>query len=214
MTGKGRRRGPRTDLDVRAHLVSVAERMFGEQGLDLVSARAVAREAGVAPTALAYHFPAGKPALVRAVVDRRMDLVGEAMRVRLLALLERGGEVTPAELVEAVLMPTVDLLRSDPAGGLRWMRIIARLRLAEDPLWVEAVSGGPRLDEILIEVAARVLPGLDRAEVLTRVGIAVFSVFALLVGADQLVGAAPGAEALDDAFVAHLVRFAAAGIRG
>lgn len=211
-TGPGRRRGPRTDLDVRAHLVSVAERMFGEQGLDQVSARAVAREAGVAPSALAYHFPAGKPSLVRAVVDRRMELVGEAMRVRLLVLLDRGDEVHPAELVEAVLMPSVDMLRTDPDGGLRWMRIIGRLRLAEDPVWVQAVSGGPRLDEIVAQVAARVLPDLDRAEVLTRVSIAVYSVFALLVGLDQLAGTT--AEALDDAFVAQLVRFAAAGIRG
>ncbi|HWS35744.1 MAG TPA: TetR family transcriptional regulator [Actinoplanes sp.] len=213
--GAGRRRGPRTDLDVRARLVAVAERMFGEQGLDPVSARAVAREAGVAPGALAHHFPAGKTALVAAVVDRRMTFVGEDMSRRLRALLERDGEVTPRELVEAVLMPAVALIQADPEGGLRWMRIIARLQLAEDPSWVAAVSGGPRLDELLAAASARVLPDRDRHEVGSRIGIAVFSVLALLVSPEQVGGTrgAPGAG-LDPGFVERLADFAAAGIEG
>ncbi|MEV6345464.1 TetR/AcrR family transcriptional regulator [Actinoplanes sp. NPDC051851] len=213
--GPGRRRGPRTDVDVRARLVAVAERMFGEQGLDPVSARAVAREAGVAPGALAYHFPDGKTALVAAVVDRRMTLVGEDIGRRLGALLERDGEVAPRELVEAVLLPAVALIQADPVGGLRWMRIIARLQLAEDPSWVAAVSGGPKLDELLAAVAARVLPDRDRHEVASRVGIAVFSVLALLVSPEQVGGVrgAPGAG-LDAAFVERLADFAAAGIEG
>lgn len=193
----------------------VAERMFGEQGLDPVSARAVARAAGVAPGALAYHFPAGKTALVAAVVDRRMTVVGEDMCRRLDALLERDGEVAPRELVEAVLLPAVALIQADPVGGLRWMRIIARLQLAEDPSWVAAVSGGPKLDKLLAAVAARVLPERDRHEVGSRVGIAVFSVLALLVSPEQVGGTrgAPGAG-LDPGFVERLADFAAAGIEG
>ncbi|WP_052720869.1 TetR/AcrR family transcriptional regulator [Actinoplanes rectilineatus] len=213
--GPGRRRGPRTDLDVRARLVAVAERMFGEQGLDPVSARAVAREAGVAPGALAYHFPAGKTALVAAVIDRRMTLVGADMSRHLSALLERDGEVTPRELIEAVLMPAVALIQADPVGGLRWMRIIARLQLAEDPSWAAAVNGGPRLDELLAAVSARVLPERDRHEVGSRVGIAVFSVLALLVSPEQVGGTRGAAGAgLDPGFVERLADFAAAGIEG
>lgn len=189
--------------------------MFGEQGLDPVSARAVAREAGVAPGALAYHFPAGKTALVAAVVDRRMTLVGEDICRRLGALLERAGEVTPREMVEAVLMPAVALIQADPVGGLRWMRIIARLQLAEDPTWVAAVSGGPKLDELLAAVSARVLPDRDRHEVSSRVGIAVFSVLALLVSPEQVGGThGTSGAGLDAAFVERLADFAAAGIEG
>ncbi len=189
--------------------------MFGEQGLDPVSARAVAREAGVAPGALAYHFPAGKTALVAAVIDRRMTLVGADMSRHLSALLERDGEVTPRELIEAVLMPAVALIQADPVGGLRWMRIIARLQLAEDPSWAAAVNGGPRLDELLAAVSARVLPERDRHEVGSRVGIAVFSVLALLVSPEQVGGTRGAAGAgLDPGFVERLADFAAAGIEG
>ena len=44
------RRGPRNDVDVPTMLLDTAERLFGPQSMHEVSLRAVAREAGVAPS--------------------------------------------------------------------------------------------------------------------------------------------------------------------
>ena len=45
MTASPRRRGPRVDVDVREALLDTAEELFGTAGVDVVSLRAVAREA-------------------------------------------------------------------------------------------------------------------------------------------------------------------------
>jgi hypothetical protein len=41
-------------------------------------------------------------------------------------------------LIAAIATPHIELLRGDPVGGLRWLRIEARLMLAEDPHLIES----------------------------------------------------------------------------
>jgi AcrR family transcriptional regulator len=119
VSATSRRRGPRVDVDVREELLDTAEELFGTAGVEVVSLRAVAREAGVAPAALTHHFPS-KRALVEAVVLRRARPVGDGVRARLAALQGRG-DVTARDLVDAVLVPFVEELDREPVGAVRWL---------------------------------------------------------------------------------------------
>jgi len=60
MVGKGRRPGKR---DTRAEIIGAARDLFGQQGYDRVSLRAVASAAGVDPSLIHHYFPGGKPIL-------------------------------------------------------------------------------------------------------------------------------------------------------
>jgi AcrR family transcriptional regulator len=73
-------------------LLSAAERLYPERGLDAVSMREITREADQRnSTALQYHF-SSKGALVSAVLDRRMK-DGDARRLEFLHNLEIDGKL-------------------------------------------------------------------------------------------------------------------------
>jgi len=205
------RRGPRADLDVRAVVLDVAERMFGTQGPEAVSLRAVAREAGVAPAAVSHHFP-GKTALIAAVVARRSPAVSSGIRAGLQPLLD-AGEVPVRALVDAVLRPLVGVLADDPVGGLSWLKVLVRLALDDDPLFAETLHGEPGLDELFSRVAARALPDHADADVRRRTGIAMLTMLTALSGADlRGYGRPLGAAGLDPAWVEQLALFTSAGL--
>jgi AcrR family transcriptional regulator len=59
--------------DTRSAILDTAERLFGEQGLDAVSLRAIAAASGAANnSAVLYHF-GDKEGLIRAIFDRRLQ---------------------------------------------------------------------------------------------------------------------------------------------
>ena len=69
MSAVGRRPG---NADTRGEIVEAARRVFGAQGYDGASLRAVAREAGVDP-ALVHHYFDGKPSLFMAAMGLPFD---------------------------------------------------------------------------------------------------------------------------------------------
>ena len=70
------------ETSTREHLLDVAESLFLSQGIDQVSLRAIAREAGQKnPSALQYHF-GNREGLIKAIVARRLQQQ-EARRARL-----------------------------------------------------------------------------------------------------------------------------------
>lgn len=207
-----RRPGPRVDVDVPVLLVSTAERMFAEQGIGSVSLRAVAREAGVAPAAVSYHY-SSKPALVAAVIARRELQVGQQMRDGLTRLIESEEPVTVRDLVDALMQPFVDLLASEPVTGLHWLKIFSRLALTDDPIFLAGISREPNLPDLFWAASARALPDVDD-DVQRRVGLGVYGMITALAGADLTGYGRPlGADGvLDRDFVEQLARFTAAGI--
>lgn len=106
----------------KARLISVAERLFAEGGIDAVSLRQVATEAGQRNNfAVQYHF-GSRDGLVQAVFDTRM-LEMEPVRGRMLADAESAaatGDITT--LLRIVYLPQLQLrdtgLRHSYAGFL------------------------------------------------------------------------------------------------
>jgi len=205
-----RRRGPRVDVDVREALLDTAEDLFGTAGVEVVSLRAVAREAGVAPAALTHHFPS-KRALVEAVVLRRGRPVGDQVRRRL-ADLQGRSDVTARDLVDAVLVPFVAELDREPVRAVRWLKILVTLALNEDEIVTDELVNEVDVTELFLSAAASA-PGLRDAVLGQRAGIAMFSMLTALAGADLGGYGRPiGPRGLDPAYVEQLALFTSGGL--
>jgi len=205
-----RRRGPRVDVDVREALLDTAEDLFGTAGVEVVSLRAVAREAGVAPAALTHHFPS-KRALVEAVVLRRGRPVGDQVRRRLAGLQGRA-DLTARDLVDAELVPFVDELDREPVRAVRWLKILVTLALNEDEIVTDELVNEVDVTELFLTAAASA-PGLGDAVLGQRAGIAMFSMLTALAGADLGGYGRPiGPRGLDPAYVEQLALFTSGGL--
>ena len=97
-------------------LLSAAERLYAERGLDAVSMREITREAGQRnSTALQYHF-ASKQILVYAILTRRMNEV-DSHRLEFLHDLELRGKIDDIRsLVAAMVEPMAVGFRSPRRG--------------------------------------------------------------------------------------------------
>lgn len=210
-----RRRGPRVDVDVPVVLLDTAEMLFGTDGVDNVSMRSVAREAGVAPAALTHHF-ANKRALIEAVVMRRGLPLGDEVRRRLFEL-QSHKEVSTRDLVEAVLIPFVEEINTDPENGVRWLKVVITLALNGDEVIGMAIQDqGTGVGDIatLFLTAAASVPHLDQAAVELRAPIAMFSMLTALAAADLGgYGRPVGPQGLDPEYVAQLALFTSSGLR-
>ncbi|WP_183407801.1 TetR/AcrR family transcriptional regulator [Nocardioides marmoriginsengisoli] len=211
MTDNQRRRGPRVDVDVPTVLLNTAEELFGTHGVDNVSLRAIAREAGVAPAALTHHFPT-KRDLLDSVVWRRGDRVAEDVRGRLRALGGRA-DVSTRELVEAVLFPFVDEVNRDPADAVRWLRIVITLALSGDEIIASGVAGEGDITDLFTSAATGV-PALQANSVELRAPIAMFSMLTALAAADLGGYGRPiGPAGLDPEYVEQLALFTSSGLQ-
>jgi AcrR family transcriptional regulator len=210
MSAAPRRRGPRVDVDVREALLDTAEELFGTAGVELVSLRAVARAADVAPAALTHHFPS-KRALLEAVVLRRGRPVGDDVRERIGALQDRT-DLTARDLVDAVLVPFVDELDREPVRAVRWLKILVTLALNEDEIVMRELVDQVDVTALFLDAAGTV-PGLRDTVVGQRLGIAMFSMLTALAGADLGGYGRPiGPSGLDPAYVEQLALFTAGGL--
>ncbi|GLW12810.1 putative transcriptional regulator, TetR family protein [Microtetraspora sp. NBRC 13810] len=125
-------------------LVSAAERLFAERGIDGVSLREINSAAGQRnSTALQYHFR-DRAGLLGAVLRKHQPEI-EVRRHQLLDDYESRGPLPGAEarraLAAALVRPLAAKL-SDPDGGRAYLRIMEQLVHRHDP----PVLGGARDD--------------------------------------------------------------------
>ncbi|MCX4092406.1 TetR/AcrR family transcriptional regulator [Nocardia sp. alder85J] len=208
-----RRRGPRSDVDVRELILDVTEAMAGHTNPDAVSLRAIAREANIAPRALSYHFPT-KRSLLEAVVRRRSGAISASITERLIPLRDRAGAVTVREAVDALLTPIVELIEREPVVGVRWMRVFLTFSQTED--FAHFVPGfDPGVSRLFTEVTQRALGDAPTAGGRRRVVLGMLSMLETLTRVDQPVYGRPLRESgLDPDFVEQLAVFTSAGIAG
>ncbi len=110
----------------RELMIAAAERLFAEHGIDGVSLREVAAEAGQRNNSAAqYHF-GNKDGLIRAIFEHRLSELDDRRR-QLLAELDRAGRGTDLRgLVEATVRPLVELVLARP-GKSWYLRFLAQL---------------------------------------------------------------------------------------
>lgn len=94
-------------LSTEERLLTVAERLFAEHGIDAVSVRAITIEAEANIAAVHYHFGT-KLDLVRALVERRVGEVN-AHRLELLRALDAAPTIGPRDIATVWVQPLARL---------------------------------------------------------------------------------------------------------
>ncbi|MCB0998872.1 MAG: TetR family transcriptional regulator [Acidimicrobiales bacterium] len=181
----------------RRQLVSAAETLFAERGIEGVSLREINAAAGMRnATALQYHFH-DRYGLVKAVLAKHTPVV-DAARHELLDDYERVGVDDLRALAAALVSPSAIKLR-DPDGGRAYLRVHAEvLNRAEFPGFDE--SRAPARDSVQRwrSLVAPLLPEVAVRRLHHR-----FT--ALRVSATELARRAAAAPRRDDQlFVSHL----------
>lgn len=105
MRSAGRRGRPIAEADTKERLVEAGERLFGRHGLEGVSLRQVAAEAGSSNSyVVQYHF-GDKEALLRAIFVRRLPSLEVSRGALLSEALRHGRAADPRALLEVILRP-------------------------------------------------------------------------------------------------------------
>lgn len=144
----------------RDRMIEAAERLVAERGLEALSLREVAAQAGQRNhSAVQYHF-GSKEALVAAVFETRMAPI-EQRRHQLLEVLDAEGSGRDVRrLVEVAVLPLAEAVLVDPPGW--YGRFVAEvLRSAPDllgtdrPTMASLTVIGARLTEVADDVPPR-----------------------------------------------------------
>lgn len=160
----------------RELLLSTAERLFAERGVDATSLRAVMAEAGTNVAAVNYHF-GSKDALLAEVIRSRSGAL-RAEREELLAALEADEEPGVHGLAEAIVAPVAALALRGEDGWIRLVNSIVATR--RDPGWTLLnETFAPQADR-LAAVLLRIHPDLRRATVRFRMAEATSMPFRVL----------------------------------
>lgn len=110
--------------NTRDKLLDVGEKLFAEKGIEGVSIRELAREAGVNLAAVHYHFQ-GKQGLYEEVIRRRVIPKRERILAALAELRERADAPTLEDVVRAIIDAHIrDTL--DPSHWETSLRLFAR----------------------------------------------------------------------------------------
>lgn len=150
---------PRTRGDAaRAAIVEQAERLFAEHGIAGVSLRDISAAAGQRNNSAAqYHF-GDRSGLVVAVYEARMSLVDERRRARLDELATAGRLEDLPALIEAVLLPLLEVVAETDGW---YGRFLARTRW-EPTAWAAlqdlAVLSSFRDSMVLVSACVADLP--------------------------------------------------------
>ena len=175
--------------DTKERLLAAGEKLFARDGVHRVTVRELNEVAGVRnASALHYHF-GSRDGLLRAIVDRHQAVVDALRRER----LEKHTDPTVAELVELVLAPLAEQLRTP--SGRDYLRIVPQILDLED-------IGAPALNQTMVLLTDR----LDLPDDLRGVRIRSMLLAASTLLADRAGQKRPVLP--HDAFVDNLVAMA------
>ncbi len=126
-------------------ILSVAEKLFAQHGIESTSVRSITEEAGVNVASINYYF-GSKDGLIEAVVERRTEALSSEAMTRLDAL-EKKREKPSLESVVGVFVDTMfELAASDKGAGIRFLRLMYRMMMEEPHMIPDAIprKGPPK----------------------------------------------------------------------
>jgi AcrR family transcriptional regulator len=202
-------RGNKQGVETRKRLIKIAERMFAEQGVDAVSIRAVNAAADLGAASVHYHFGSKERLLEAVILDQGQRVVGR-VEERAAELAARDEPATTVELVEIIAMPFLHLLQTQRTRGLRWVKVVAQLTLADDPMLNRMTE---QSSAAVLEQVHRSFPDVDPDRLRLRWNVAGQTLIQMLSQADHWMAreGRSGKEALEH-YVAELVNFVAGGV--
>jgi AcrR family transcriptional regulator len=123
----------------RERILDSAERLFAQDGVDAVSLRRICEDCGVNPASIHYHFRT-KEGVIAAILERGLP-AWEANRDAYLDPLERKADPTLEEIVEAMVLPVVNVAH-DPERATFLQFLVG-------------LSGAPRHSHLFAGIADR-----------------------------------------------------------
>lgn len=133
-------------------LVATAERLFAERGIEAVSLRDITNACGANSAAIHYHF-GSKDQLLRAILEHRAAELGKR-RDTYLVEIERSRRPSLRQVVEALVLPTAELVEEDEHGGRYYVGFLAALLERPDTAAV--------IDDVFGDQMTRYLTALER----------------------------------------------------
>ncbi|MCZ0983149.1 helix-turn-helix domain containing protein [Streptomyces diastatochromogenes] len=104
-------------MSTKLNLIATAERLFAEHGINAVSLRKIATDAGQRnDNAVTYHF-GSKQSLVDAIFEHRQVPIDARRRALIAAFDGEGRAGDPCAIAEAFTRPLVELLDGSPSGS-------------------------------------------------------------------------------------------------
>src|SRR5579862_564472 len=207
----------KTEAPTKDRILDAAERLFAVHGFDGVSLRTIIAEAGVNLAAVHYHFHS-KEALLDAVFARRVAPLNAERLARLEACeAEAGAGPVPIErLLEALLLPVLDLVRDPSRHGPTFCKLMGRLHSESSTKMAEVFKkhlGG--FAQRLILALQRSLPDLPKAELFWRIHFTMGAVAHTLRGSPMTAVMSDGVIDPNDleGGMHRLITFLAAGLR-
>ncbi|MDB6125049.1 MAG: transcriptional regulator, TetR family [Pedosphaera sp.] len=202
-------------VNTKTKVLDVAEKLFGEHGLDRVSVRDITNKAKVNLAAISYHF-GSKQDLIAAVFERRIFPVNEARLMALDAVEKSAGKKAPKleDILEAFIRPTLQCSQKASEGGAAFSKLFGRC-LSEPSPEVETLLKkqfeplAERLDRALM----RALPKLSRTEIFWRMKFTFGALHHWLLTKDRFIPHWIEASDIEEQ-VQTLISYSAAGFRG
>jgi AcrR family transcriptional regulator len=195
----------------KERILAAAEALFAQRGFDGASLRQLTSDAGVNLAAVNYHF-GSKEKLVEQVFRRRLDALN-ARRLAALAKVAGQPETRLEDVLDAFIRPALELSHDD--NGSLFMRVLARAFAEHDDTLRKFLSEnyGHVMRQFTAEFA-RLLPRLSKEELYWRIDLVTGALTHAMSGFGMIQRKHDVSESAHrEQTVAHLVRFAAAGLR-
>jgi AcrR family transcriptional regulator len=133
-------------------LIATAERLFAERGIEAVSLRDITNACGANSAAIHYHF-GSKHELLRAILEHRAAELGKRRDAHLVRI-EQSRRPSLRQVVEALVLPTAELVEEDEHGGRYYVGFLAALLERPDTAAV--------IDDVFGDQMTRYLAALER----------------------------------------------------
>ncbi len=167
------------DWDTRERLMTTAERLYAEHGIEGMSLRGLTQEAGVNLAAVNYHF-GGKLELMIEVFRRHIDPINDERIAMLDAARELSGDapLTLEEIFDALLVPMARRALTSNAGREAFIKSMGRIHVESRELFrMTFEQFFANTIRRFVEELSRAMPELPTTEIATRLH---FSVNAML----------------------------------
>ncbi|MDO1527279.1 TetR family transcriptional regulator [Fulvimonas sp. R45] len=191
-------------------ILAAAESLFAQRGFEGASLRQLTAAAGVNLAAVNYHF-GSKERLVEEVFRRRLDALNQR-RLAALARVAGRDDTTLEQVLDAFIRPALELSHDD--HGALFMRVLARAFAEHDDRLRQFLSEnyGHVIRQFTAEFA-HLLPHLSKAELYWRIDLVTGALTHAMSGFGMIQRKGDVSESAHrEQTVAHLVRFAAAGL--
>jgi AcrR family transcriptional regulator len=170
--------------ETKEQILTVAERLFAENGFVGTTLRNVVSEAGVNLAAVHYHF-GSKEELFRAVVARFARPVVER-ELEVLAELKSDSALPSVEaLLSAVIHPSLEILSEGEDSRLVRANFMGRCRTEPEPIQSIAHAEFAVATEAYLDMFQRVLPEQSRSQLSWKFDLVISALVRVLMEAGK-----------------------------